>query len=216
VIAEGLLKVFRAETNDVAKPYLWSDELFLAYLTEAEEMFCRLTEGLEDATSALTQLTLEASEPWAAISPLIQKIRAASLDTTGAPITVYGAEDAAVRGMRLDGRAGPVRALISGQERHKLRVWPAPHEDTPVTIEVFRLPLQPIVDLDQAPEIDAKHHLPLLHWVKFRAYSKDDVETYDPRKAELNEQRFRAYCAEAKREQGRARHPAGTVAYGGY
>lgn len=211
-----LLSVFREEMNDQAKPYLWNAPLFFSYLDEAQSQFCRLTEGIEDASSLLTQLTLAAGTSWLPISPKVLKVRAATLDTTGAPIPVYSAEEAPRRGIRFDARTGPLRALVFGMEKSKLRAWPTAHADTPLSLQIFRLPLEALTDDDQPLEIDEQHHLPLLHWVKFRAYSKDDVETYDPRKAEQNEQRFYAYCANAKREQGRARHSAGTVAYGGY
>ena len=43
-----------------------------------------------------------------------------------------------------------------------------------------------------------------------------DAETFDRRKADDYEVKFRAYCARAKAEQGRARRQVGTVQYGGY
>jgi hypothetical protein len=76
----------------------------------------------------------------------------------------------------------------------------------------------PLVNIDEDAdefEIDEQHHLALLHWVKHKAYSKDDAETFDRRKADEFEARFRSYCAAAKVEQNRARHPAGSVMYGG-
>lgn len=98
-----------------------------------------------------------------------------------------------------------------------LRAWPFPNNTATVELRVFRLPLVPITDAgDQELEIDEQHHLSLLLWMKHRAYGKEDAETFDRSKRDDFEQRFQAYCARAKAEQVRLRHPAGTVQYGGY
>jgi hypothetical protein len=94
-------------------------------------------------------------------------------------------------------------------------------EATAVTFEltlnltVFRLPLTDIVESDQVLEIAPQHHQSLMLWMKARAYSKEDAETLDRKKAEQFEDKFSAYCAYAKLEQGRARHKTRVVQYGG-
>ena len=41
-----LLGTFREEMNDLQTPYLWSDALLYRYINDAQEMFCRRTEGI--------------------------------------------------------------------------------------------------------------------------------------------------------------------------
>jgi hypothetical protein len=85
-----------------------------------------------------------------------------------------------------------------------------------VELAVYRFPLITITDDgDQALEIDDQHHTALLHWMKSRAYDKQDAETFDRRKSEEFRTRFTEYCARAQQEQQRARRVQGNVAYGG-
>lgn len=211
-----LLEAFRSDVVDNETPPLWADVEVYRYIDEAQKMFCRLTEGIEDArTPSVTQLTVPAGTEWIDHSPLILKIRAAFRD--GRPLGLVPFEGTADLFSYRSGSQGTPKALIIGESKNALRVHPAPVEDTAITLAVFRLPLKSITDAgDQNLEIDEQHHEGLLHWVKHRAYGKQDADGFDPRKAAEAEGAFRAYCAQAKREQGRARHPAGVTMYGGY
>jgi hypothetical protein len=87
---------------------------------------------------------------------------------------------------------------------------------TAVNLSVYRFPLVTITeDGEQTLEIDTQHHTALLHWMKARAYDKQDIETFDRRKSDDFRERFTAYCARAQEEQQRARRVQGNVAYGG-
>lgn len=44
---------FRQDMTDEETPPLWSDALILRYLTDTQEDFCRLTEGIPDSMSDL-------------------------------------------------------------------------------------------------------------------------------------------------------------------
>ena len=109
--------------------------------------------------------------------------------------------------------AGTIGAAGIG---HKYGAWPLPTEDTDIELRVFRLPLVDITDAgDEEFEIDEQHHMALLLWAKAMAYGKEDAETFNKSKRDDYEVRFRSYCAEAKKEQGRLRRDVGVVAYGG-
>ena len=212
-----LLALFREEMNDLEDPYLWSDRLLYAYMNEAQEKFCRETEGIEDAsTSSVCRINIAPAADWYPISPKILKLRRATRADTGRPLRLINSEKAPQEGVLFDGRPGPLSTLVTGLEKHKLRAWPMPNESLVVELTVFRLPLETITDAgNQEFEIDEQHHLALLMWMKHRAYGKEDVETYDRRKAEDFEGRFLMYCVRAREEQIRARREVGTVAYGG-
>lgn len=211
-----LLALFRREMNDTEEPQLWSDDDFYSYLTDAQRMFCRKTDNIGDATTPeVVNISVVANTEWYPSHKSILKVRACSRLDTGADVDVLNREDMAGKNMRFDGRTGPVKALIIGMEPHRVRVWPVPNEDVTLQLLVFRLPLQAITD-DQELEIDEQHHEHLLHWVKHRAYSKQDAEAFDKTKAADFEQKFNAYCEMAKVEQRRARHKPRATEYGGY
>lgn len=213
------LSFFRSEMNDATEPYLWSDTDVLSYMDDAQKMFCRLTEGLEDArTASVTQLDLVPDTEWYDLSPLILKIRSSYRTDTGRPVLTGNLEHLEELGIRFDGRTGVLKALIQGESKNQIRAYPIPIETVTVQLSVFRLPLLPIdteSDLDASFEIDAQHHRHLLLWMKHLAYDKQDAETIDRTKSKEFEARFRAYCADARVEQGRARRVGRAVSYGG-
>lgn len=208
--------LFRSEMKDAVAPYLWSDADVYTYIDDAQKMFCRLTDGISDATTAeVVEIPVAADATWLDSHPSILKIRAATRDSDGAPLEVVNFEDLASRGIRLDGRKGPVRTLITGMQENKLRLASVASVVDTIRLLVFRLPLIDVTDGEGPFEVAPEHHIHLLYWVKRCALLKQDAETFDKSKAEDFEVMFRAYCAQAKAEQQRKRHKVRTVAYGG-
>lgn len=209
--ARELLALFRIEVSDLAEPYLWSNAQVIGYLDDAQKQFCRLTEGIEDGRSF--KISITAGKEWYALSPQILKLRKVTDAATGRELKVTNIERMTAEGMFFDGRTGPVGALVTGIEKHSARAWPLPSVDTLLHLSTFRLP--ETLSSGDEPEIDEQHHRHLLLWAKSLAYDVQDSESYDRRKVEEYDKRFRAYCVEAKKEQERARRVVGTVIYGG-
>lgn len=212
-----LLTLFRSEMSDVAEPYLWSDVEVFNYLDDAQKMYCRLTDGIADAsTEDVVKLSIEPGSDWLVTHHSILRIRSANRADTGRTVEVLNADDMPLRRWFFDGTTGWVRALIIGQEANKVRIYPKSSETADIMLTVFRLPLIDITDAgDQALEIPAIHHQHLLLWVKHRAYSKQDAETFDRTKAEEFEARFKSYCAMARDEERRRAYKPRSVTYGG-
>lgn len=206
-----LLKVFRIEVSDLAEPYLWSKELIMGYIEDAQRQFCRKTEGIEDGRSF--KIRVEPGKEWYNISPLILKLRKATITASGGKINIVNSERADAEGVRFDGRTGPVNSIVVGIEKHAVRAWPSPSTSMVIELSVFRLPRE--FSENGELEVDEQHARGLLLWVKHLAYSVQDSEVFDRLKADDFEQKFEAYCAQAKREQSRARREVGAVVYGG-
>lgn len=206
-----LRTLFRSEFSDEVAPYLIPETSVYAYINDAQRMFCRLTEGIEDGRSFT--IPIVGGTEWYPLDKSILKLRKVVEQATGREVTVVNQERTAEAGIIFDGRSGPMRALVVGIEKGFARVWPMPIIDSTLALETFRLPapVGPGEDL----EIDDHHHEHLLLWVKHRAYGNQDSEVRDDKKALEYEQRFRAYCAAARTEQERARRVIGAVAYGG-
>jgi hypothetical protein len=210
-----LYELFRSEIADTAAPYLWADDEVFHYADEAQKKFCRLTGGLADATTpTVARVSLKAGNPWAALSPLILKIRGIN-GADGRYIDPLNFEDLQERQIRIgDIHAAPTK-LILGMEANKVRAYPVPVADEVLELLVYRLPLKAINDFDQKIEIDEHHHTALLLWMKHLAYSKQDAETFDKTRRDEFEQAFYAYCFNATIEKGVAKHKTRFVAYGG-
>lgn len=206
-----LRTLFRSEFSDVEEPYLVPDASVYLYIDDAQKMLCRLTEGIEDGRS--NTLAIVPGTEWYDLNKNILKIRRAVDTATGRELMLVNPEKATGSGIRFDGRTGPLIALVLGIEKGATRAYPVPNHAATVALEVFRLPKT--VEAGDALEVDEQHHQHLLLWVKHRAYGNQDSEVRDDNKALEYEQRFRSYCAQALREQERARRVIGTVSYGG-
>ena len=211
-----LLALLRAELDDLADPYLWSDDELYSYIDDAQKMFCRKTDGIPDATTvAVTQFPVAIGDSYHPLHPSILKIRAVSRADTGREVEVLNYEDLAPRGLYYQaGVTGPVYHLVIGEQMHTARTFPVSNEVVTLNLLVFRLPLYPIVD-DQPFEIDDAHLLHLMSWCKRMAYLKQDAETFDKRASLDNEERFYAYCTEVMAEEQKKAHKTRVVQYGG-
>lgn len=145
---------FRSDVVDAATPYLWSDDEVWGYMDDAQKMLCRLTQGIRDASSSVTQVAITNGSVWCALDPSILFIRSAKLRSTDKPVRVFSYENlAGTDGTPVSwpwsvadmNRPGPIVAVIVGMEELKLRTAVLPTEDDTLDLVVERLPVTPIV-----------------------------------------------------------------------
>ena len=225
MLSEELFDAFRSDVSDVSAPYLWSESEVWRYMDDAYKMFVRLTGGVPDSTSDLTQIDVVAGEADAEVSPLILKFREARLLSTGLKLTIVnhtdlpmtgGSDYGNIRSMYLNKMPGPVRYMLVGKQR-KLVTWlQVPVEDDTVSLIVDRLPLDRIVGEGQGfVDIGEEHHEHLMLWMKSRAYGKQDADTFDRGRRDEYKKEFIDYCEFAKGEMARYKSKVRSVAYGG-
>ncbi len=226
--SDDLYALFRSDVQDVELPYLWSDTEVWGYMNDAYRMFVRLTGGIADTTSALTQLTLVPGTATTKVSPLILRFRSAYLLSDGTELAIineaelprmrtsdYGQLNTNRRSML----QGAVQYMVTGMDRSAIngsvRWVRIPDKADTVQLSVQRLPLEPVEAGFEFPEIGEEHHEHLMLWMKYRAYGKQDTETFDKGRRDEYKQAFEAYCAQSKAEWNRYRSHNMTVAYGG-
>lgn len=221
-----LHNAFREDVRDTQSPYLWTSSEVYRYANDAQNMFCRLQGGIADASSALTQIAATASVAYGTLSPKLLKIRYAARASDNHEVEILNFEDLQRTSAEddygyyartgLDNVLGQVRSMIVGMESNKVRFVPIPDAAETISLIVYRMPLVDITGTSIALEIDEQHHEHLLLWMKHRAYSKQDAETFDKGKAAEFEMRFRDYCRQAREERERREHKHRAVVYGGY
>lgn len=220
-----LMQQFRQDIDDVADPKLWSDGEVAYYANDAQRMFCRLTNGISDSSSMVCEIDADIGEVEFNLHPSIMRIRRAMRLSDGREIRILNIEDMDKMGYRLNDRSGPIDTMIIGMDEKIARWGAIPSVKDTVKMTVFRLPLNTIKVIDPVAiaagstgvplEIPEQHHWHLLMWMKHLAYGRQDSDTYDARKADMNERAFRAYCLQAKIEQDNTRRVARAIAYGG-
>lgn len=218
---------FRLDIVDTAKPYLWTDDEVWRYANDAYRMFVRLTGGIADFTSDLTQLALSAGTDIYDLNKAILRITQATLLSTGQDVAVKNYTDlqkmymgvtdyGQYRTLNMNNTPGEVRVMVIGMQKNKTKVIQIPTVDDTIAMMVYRLPTVAIVDETHTlDDVEEDHHLPLLHWMKHLAYLKQDAETFDKTRSEEAGAKFRNYCVEAKAELERYKHKTRVVQYGG-
>lgn len=221
----GLYDAFRSDVVDTAQPYLWSDAEVWRYMGEAQRMFVRLTGGVSDFTSPVTEIPVVVGEAWADLHPSVLRVMSMSRRSDGRQLrllngTDIGKPSSSDYGLtqitRLDNKTGPVHSAVLGLERNKVRWVQVPEAGDVVDAHVYRLPLTIVDGPDQElADVPEEHHWHLLNAMKALAYRKHDADTYDPGKARDSEQAFANYCLLVKAEWERYKHKTRVVGYGG-
>lgn len=225
-----LYDLFRSDVSDQATPYLWSDSEVYRYMNDAYRMFVRLTGGIPDASSPITQLKVSAGVSYTAISPLILKFRQATLQSTGGPVRIINAEDVGSL-MHYDygqvvtinpNTPGTITHMVIGSDRiddqPQVQWVQQPIVNDVVQVKVWRLPKDTVAENNQTfafAEINEEHHEHLMLWMKHRAYGKQDAETFDKGRSSEFKAGFEAYCSQAKAEQERFNSKVRVTRYGG-
>ncbi len=224
--SQELFDRFREDVVDVVKTYLWTEDEVTSYADDAYRMFVRLTGGIADFTSDVTQVPIVTGEELVATDGSILRIMSASLVSDGSDVKVVNSTDlpnlmtTMDYGKRLSftnkNVPGAVRYIVVGMQKKVAKLINIPQVDDTLALVLYRLPLKHIEDGSHPlDEVETDHHIHLLSWMKHLAYLKQDSETFDKTKSAEAEDTFRKYCALHKAEINRMQAKPRSVAYGG-
>lgn len=223
--SDELYSLFRTDVVDNVQPYLWSDSEVYAYMNDAYYMFVRLTEGISDYTSPVTEIAATQGSKYGRIDPSIMRVRTATLMPDNDEIKVVNAQDLAnltdkdygiLRDLDSNTTEGKVRYLVIGMEPELVQFVNIPDKDYTVKLLVERMPTDVISGAGQTFDgVADHHHFHFLKWMRYHAYKKQDADTFDKARSVDEATEFYQYCDLAKREKDRARHKVRVVSYGG-
>lgn len=232
---EEVVELFRLDVDDTdADDPLWSDLEVYHYLDEAQKQFARKTDYFSDASTAdICIATITADDPWVTLDPRVTKIRAAQLGNTGKKVTpvtfaqmedqpntvdTYGSPFNFSSTYKWQEAVGTPRFAVTDMERNKLRLASIPQENDTLNMQVYRLPLKDITEDSARFEVEeTDYQRNLIHFMKYLAYSKNDVDTFEQDLADRAERVASSFHLQAQRDLRRRRYSAhtGTVRYGG-
>lgn len=179
-----LIDIFRHEVDDVAEPYLWTEEELIEYANDAENEACRRARLLLDSTTeAICQIDVEIGEASYALDPRVIFIRRAKVASRALPLARASLRDLDEAALGWDTHTGTVCAYLTDVDTGRVRLYRIPTATDTLHLTVARLPLTAMNSLDDEPEIHIRYQRSLRHWMHFRAYSKQDAETKDDKRA---------------------------------
>ena len=184
-----LRAVFRSETDDTEDPPFASDDEVIDYLNDAQNEACRRARLLVDSrTSGITTISLAANTARYALDPRVVFVRRAKLVSNSSTLTLASYRDMdGVDGISADweDETGTPTHLITDMDTAYVRPYPVPDASDSIALTVVRLPLDDLADDGDEPEIHARFHRNLRHWMLYRYYSKQDADTFDAGRAAL-------------------------------
>lgn len=195
---EQLIARFRLDADDrVANPYLSEDQDVAAWLTEAQaEAAIRGRLLMEASNPAVCEIVVDPGVSTYDLHPALYELTHLRFKPTGAflaqPVRLKTREELDRIDSHWRDRAdGVVEWAI--QDDSRLTLVAKPSAGGVLLLEGYRVPLRPLQEPDDKPEIHQAHHLHLVHWALYRHFMRPDAEFYDPKRAMAAEAEFTAY-----------------------
>jgi hypothetical protein len=236
-LGEMLDELRAAMLRDISLPPLWSDEILLRYIKDAERRFARHTLCLRDSTTeSITQVILETGVKSYVLDPSVLSVLSARYDTDKSDLARSGH---AVVAERIDtssdinswyvsqvedtGRPNAYytdETLVNGgSARVTLLVYPTPttaENGKLVYLRVIRLPktVYSLDTLDAESEIPEDYQLDCLDWAAYRALRNNDADAGENTKAEVFKDSFGEAVAQATKELKRTLFADTGIRYG--
>lgn len=195
---EELIASFREDATDKVATYLWTDEAVTRWLNEAQdEAAVRGRLLLDDSTQAVTRIAVTEGQASYQLHAKVYEIahlhwQPSAAAHRGKPVELVTREwlDRNHPGWRVRFDCDSMYAI---QTEGALRLVPTPREAGVLTLEAYRLPLKPLVNDTDKPEIHAASHPYLVYWALHRAFSQPDADGFDPQRAATAEATFTGY-----------------------
>lgn len=193
---DELMAIFRDESGDIDRPFVWGDELVRMWFNEAQkEAAIRARLLHESANPLVCQIAVTAGVSVYPLHAALYEIDhiafAPAGDSRRYGVKLISREELDVA--RTDWRERTGQPEFAIQSDTSIRLAFTPDGAGVLHMEGFRLPVANMgFDFD-TPEIHAAHHEKLIHWVMYRAFSRTDTEIVDLARADRANAEFSAY-----------------------
>ena len=192
---EDLIRRFRVAARDTVEPFLFPTEDVTDWLNDAQDQACiRARLIREDELEAVCRIALTPGAHTYALHPLVYEIISLWIKPVSGrkrPVTLRSREW--LNHHMPEWRDCTRPAEIAIQDDTTVRIVGAVEAGNMLELECYRLPLRPMANDTDKPEIHRAHHQHLIDWALHKAFSVVDAETFDPKRAELSESAFTHY-----------------------
>jgi len=196
---QELLAYLRVDVlRDNALPYLWSDDLILRHLGEAESKFARKTHALLDDTQSIITVIGQSVYD---LPPGAFFVSSAALSTSDTDLGNYTRRFVPRNLLTITGTPS---VFICDEAYRQIRLYPVPDSVVTINLRVARLPASPI-GLYSSPEIPEEYHLDLAEYVAWRCLQGNDVDGQSTGAADRHKADWHMRLSDAHREYYRMR-----------
>ncbi len=174
-----LIQRFRLQADDAEGREFWTDEELVGYLNDAVQEACERAKLIQDRMI----LSVTPGQPACELHPSVFAVERVTL--TGRPLHNTSTEELDCSHPGWETRTGQPQCFVFEQANAapaaQLRLVPMPHQAMQLVATVYRGALVPLslANLNAEPEINARLHPHLLHWMHHSAFQKLDAEVFD-------------------------------------
>lgn len=193
-----LLRRFRVESGDKVEPYFNDDIDVIGWLNDAVHEACirgRLLHESQDldicnivVTTGNSQYQLHSS-----LYELTYIWFQPEDGSRGLYLTLVSPEFLDQHYVNDNWRRLQGKPKFAVQDDTRIRIVPSPEQDGVLQLEGYRIPIVEMENDNDEPEINKNHHIHLINWAMYKAFSVVDAEFFDPNRAALTEQAFTEY-----------------------
>ena len=179
MILSDILAAYRVTAHDNAVPPACADSDVYYWTNEAEEEAAIRASLIFDKTSAICTINVIAGTTIYALDPSIISISHAALTNAGTWPYQLAITDIETMD-ELDPLWRNITRRPTGIIMHDstIEINGIPDANYTIQLEVFKMPVTKVSK--DSPQINQVHHRHLLDWVLYRAYSKRDIDFYNP------------------------------------
>lgn len=203
----SMIDEFRVRAMDTSVPPLWPDEELAPWFSEADKEASIRAKLIRDSDL----LDVSAGVSAVDLPALLFDIQYAEIQFDDGRRVEISPTDRAFLDRNSPGWRGRISdpSLFMHDER-RIAFNCVVQSAFKLYIEFFRTPQDALSGDSDVPEVADVHHIHLIDWVMFRAYSKADIDIYDSTKANECEGRFEQYFgkrpnADLRRRQNASR-----------
>lgn len=184
---DDFISAFRTAVLDKEDPPFWSSGEIVSFLNEAVQEACERAKLIEDRTTAtVCTLAVVVGQDTYPLHPSVLEVKRASF--SGRVMCETSVEEEDESNCRWEQLKGQPRRFIfepaSGARPPQLRLVPSPNIPGTIALTVCRGALKSLdCTRNESPEIPARFHTRLMHWLMYRAHLKQDADTFDTVKA---------------------------------
>lgn len=197
---EQLRRRFRVLAKDTVEPFLYADDDIADWLTDAEaQAAVRGRLLFDDYTPAVCTTPVAAGTHSYKLHPKLYELVDVRFKADTGDTRSYGLQLVSREWLNendRDWRDADNWSYASTHRRYAvqsetgLRIVPAPDVAGQLLIEGYRLPLKPLANDTDKPEIHEASHEKLVQWALYRAFSVPDSEAFDPQRSENAQAEF--------------------------
>lgn len=178
-----LIDEFRYEASDESIPYFWPDSYLAKIASQAEREACRRGALIIDSTSQFCTLAFEAGDDVLNLDKRIIEIRRARVVETGCKLSFVTSDQLDRNNETWESEIGNPYAYVSDYQTGAIRLYPVPTNNGEIRLTVRRLPLADMELDEDEPEIRTEAHSALVQWMLYRAYMRQDADSFNPAKS---------------------------------